>query len=86
LRTDSLICVLKNGTVFISYNQNYFMAEAKKREEPPKSTDQGSKVNEEPVIKAHEEAEKDIEDDPDFQSDLTTDLDEGELAQLEGED
>jgi hypothetical protein len=40
----------------------------------------------ETVAKAYEEAEKDIEQDLDFQPDPTTDLDEGEIARLEGED
>lgn len=38
------------------------------------------------VAKAHEQAEQDIENDPDLQPDPTADLDEGELARLEGED
>jgi hypothetical protein len=38
------------------------------------------------VTQAHEQAEKDIEKDPDLQPDPTADLDEGELARLEGED
>ena len=40
----------------------------------------------ETVTLAHEQAEKDIEKDPDFQPDPAADLDEGELARLEGED
>jgi hypothetical protein len=38
------------------------------------------------VIKAHNQAEEDIENDPDLKEDDTDDLDEGELARLEGED
>ena len=40
------------------------------------------------VAAAHKEAEKDIEQDPDLTSkpDPTADLDEGELARLEGEE
>lgn len=41
---------------------------------------------EETLVNKHEEAEKDIEKDPDFKNDPTDDLDEGELARLEGED
>jgi hypothetical protein len=40
----------------------------------------------ETVAEAHEQADKDIEKDPDFQPDPAADLDEGELARLEGED
>jgi hypothetical protein len=40
----------------------------------------------ETITQAHEQAEKDIEKDPDFQPDPAADLDEGELARLEGED
>jgi len=42
--------------------------------------------NKETVAQAHEQADKDIEKDPDFQTDPAADLDEGELARLEGED
>ena len=42
--------------------------------------------NKETVAQAHEQADKDIEKDPDFQPDPAADLDEGELARLEGED
>ena len=38
------------------------------------------------ITQAHEQAEKDIEKDPELQPDPTADLDEGELARLEGED
>jgi hypothetical protein len=40
------------------------------------------------ISTAHKEADKDIERDPDLSSkpSLTDDLDEGELARLEGED
>lgn len=40
------------------------------------------------VIKAHTEADKDMEKDPDLTSDPgpAADLDEGELARFEGED
>ncbi len=45
-------------------------------------------ANNEHVAKAHEQAEKDIEKDPDLASKQKPgdDLDEGELARLEGED
>lgn len=38
------------------------------------------------VLQAHKQAEKDIEKDPDLQPDPAADLDEGELARLEGGD
>lgn len=38
------------------------------------------------INKAHVMAEHDIEKDPDFKPDPAADLDEGELARLEGEE
>ena len=42
----------------------------------------------EPVVEAHKQAEKDIDNDPDLSTlpEPGDDLDEGELARLEGED
>ena len=57
----------------------------KKKEENQAANNQNPQV-EESVAKAHEEAEKDIEQDPGFQPDPAADLDEGEIARLEGED
>lgn len=47
-----------------------------------------SQSPDENVVKAHEEAEKDIKKDPDLtpKPDPGTDLDEGELAKLEGQE
>lgn len=46
------------------------------------------KLNEKPVTDAHRQAEEDIENDPDLSMipAKEDDLDEGELARLEGED
>lgn len=44
------------------------------------------KTLEKSITQAHDEAEKDIENDPDLQTDPTDDLDEGELARSDGED
>ena len=47
------------------------------------------KINQDrPIVKAHEQAEKDIDNDPDLHThpEPGDDLDEGELARLEGED
>lgn len=46
------------------------------------------KADKDAIAKAHEQAEKDIDKDPDLNSDPQPgdDLDEGELARLEGED
>ena len=41
-----------------------------------------------PIVEAHKQAEKDIDNDPDLSThpEPEDDLDEGELARLEGED
>ena len=55
------------------------------RNKHPKKEDTNEKGE---VIEAHEQADKDIELDPDLntKSNPEDDLDEGELARLEGED
>ena len=57
---------------------------ADKKIKPGKS----AKPEPKPAKKAHEQADKDIEEDPDLNSKnrKEEDLDEGELANLEGED
>ncbi len=62
------------------------MAQKKLEKEDSNLKKQESDNKEEPVILAHEEAEKDIEKDPDLNLDpeFGDDLDEGELAKLEG--
>jgi hypothetical protein len=62
------------------------MAGTDKKTEHERTANNQNPPVEESVIKAHEEAEKDIEQDPDFQLDPAADLDEGEIARLEGED
>ena len=60
----------------------------KKKTNQPKDKPKQDPDNKENIVKAHKEADKEMEKDPD----LTTrpekgdDLDEGELARLEGEE
>jgi hypothetical protein len=62
----------------------------KKQESPGANKEENQPVNpaKQQAIEAHDEAEKDIEKDPELNSrpDKGDDLDEGELARLEGED
>jgi len=57
----------------------YFSKENKEREEKEAAADK-----EEHVKEAFEEAQKDLEKDPDMKLDKNEDLDEGELAKKEG--
>ena len=59
------------------------MADKKHKNENPPQTDPGERTEE-----AHEQAEKDIQEDPDLndEPDPAADLDEGEIARLEGDD
>lgn len=54
----------------------------------PKKNKKSGKIMEKPVTDAHRQAEEDIEKDPDLSMipAKEDDLDEGELARLEGED
>lgn len=55
---------------------------------PDKNSKQKEFLDKEHVTEAHEQAEKDIDMDPDLnlKPERGDDLDEGELARLEGED
>jgi hypothetical protein len=65
------------------------MAKKKIKSDPANKLEKPAVPNEkQPALAAHEQADKDIENDPDLNTKphREDDLDEGELAQLEGED
>jgi hypothetical protein len=77
------------GIIFYPFMLKHTMAKKKVKEEPSKNLQPpGDTPEKKAAIKAHDEAEKDIEKDPDLNSkpESGDDLDEGELARLEGED
>lgn len=80
-----------SGIVFINLSKLKFIKMTNHNEKATEKNHAANQAKEEintekNVNQAHEEAENDIENDPDFQDDPTVDLDEGELARLEGED
>ena len=62
--------------------------EDQKKQGKPEEIKQGTSVQDKKVIEALEQAEADMEQDPDLSTgpDPAADLDEGELARLEGEE
>lgn len=62
--------------------------EDQKKQGNPEEITQGNSVQDEKVNEALEQAEADMEQDPDLSTapDPAADLDEGELARLEGEE
>lgn len=59
--------------------EEYFSEESKKRKEKEELLNKKEKVDE-----AFQQAQDDLEKDPDFKPDDDADLDEGELARKEG--
>jgi len=64
------------------------MSQKKSLQQNKKGGKRKTITKDKPIVEAHKQAEKDIDNDPDLSTlpEPGDDLDEGELARLEGED